>query len=110
MLSSWFGESYETVEPLVKSTFLPIFWAEERSEASNVQLKSLSRLGRAAGIHTFLSREGQFWSATLLVFGLPLLLACILVRGDNNMVQDENFRQGGSLEEGEEEALLDNLK
>jgi len=38
MLSSWYGEDYNVVEAAVQDTFLPIFWAQEFSEASAQQV------------------------------------------------------------------------
>ena len=43
MLSSWFGRKWHSIDPATQDTFLPIFWAEERSQAGAGQLRQRLR-------------------------------------------------------------------
>lgn len=73
MLSSWFGGKWHNVEASVRDTFLPIFWAEEASEASGEQLEQFRPMLRAKAAAAAIAAYAL--PAGLIAVGLAALCA-----------------------------------
>lgn len=106
MLSSWFGESYSVIEPSVRDTFLPIFWAEETSEASKKQLQKLSKLHTILHVHKFLTMHAHSLAIGCLVVGIPIILAVFLISSSPRQQLPWTPREEEVLEEGEAGHLI----
>jgi hypothetical protein len=95
MLSSWFGQKYKAVDPHVKDTFLPIFWAHESSEAAPEQLAGFKMMlfGQAAG--QFFDTKAQPVGIVVGIIGGVLFVAGFVMNRPQRVWEEEDEGQGG---------------
>jgi CD36 family len=105
MLNSWFGQKYKAVDPHVKDTFLPIFWAHESSEAAPEQLKGFKTLLFAQGARRFLDTQAQPVGIFVGIIGGILFVAGV-VMGKPQRVWEEEEEEGGVEDGGIGDPLL----
>lgn len=79
MLSSWYGSRYAAVDSNVIDTVLPIFWAEETSEADASQLKGFRKMLMAQLLQKFLDHAAAPLTAAAAFFGVGSMLVGALV-------------------------------
>lgn len=106
MLSSWFGEDYNAVEAAVQDTFLPIFWAQESSEASAQQLAAFRPMLWAQRAQRVL--RGAAWPASMAAWlmGALSLMALPLLPVRRRQLQ-QGGDQAAAHEEDEVEPLVE---
>lgn len=106
MLSAWFGELYNAVEPnIVNDTFLPVFEVTEYSRASDKDLQRLSSLQTGVALCITMIRYSQSWSIVCVLLGVSMMVAALLypkVRQHNQ----KSWEEEDALEQGDTEALL----
>jgi hypothetical protein len=102
MLSSWFGRKWHSIDPATQDTFLPIFWAEERSQAGGAQLRQFRPLLRARAAAAALRRYAQPAALAAAILAVVCLGAAVALWGDGSMAAEAGEGSGYSrLEEGE---------
>ncbi|KFM25479.1 Scavenger receptor class B member 1 [Auxenochlorella protothecoides] len=73
-LSSWFGPRWKPIDGGVTPTYLPIFWADEASEASEEQMQLFKPLLRADQARALLNHWHWHLVAALTTAGAALLV------------------------------------
>lgn len=83
MMSSWFGSRWRRVDPALRDTVLPIFWAELASSATPTQLQQFRPLLRARAVQRALRLYAQPVAAGLALLAAGGLCAAYLVWGSD---------------------------
>jgi hypothetical protein len=92
MFNSWFGQRYKAVDPHVKDTFLPIFWAHESSEAAPEQLAGFKTLLFAQGVRRLLDTTAQPVGIAVGILGGFVLVAGIVMGRPQRVWEEEEER------------------
>lgn len=97
MLNSWFGQKYKAVDPHVNDTFLPIFWAQETSEATPALLAGFKTMLFAQGARRFLDTKAQPVGIAVAILGGLLFVAGLVMARPQRVWQedDEELGAGG---------------
>eukprot|EP00887_Chlorella_sp_A99_P005592 scaffold1.g5592.t1 len=74
-MNSWFGPRWAAVDARLRATYLPVFWAEESSQATPEQLRGFAPLLRARALARFLDR----WARPLAAAGGVLGILSVLL-------------------------------
>ncbi|KAI8108603.1 hypothetical protein M9434_006627 [Picochlorum sp. BPE23] len=105
MLSVWFGDSYNAVEPkIVNDTFLPVMEVTEHSRASDTDLKRLSSLQTGIALCITMIRYSQMWSVVCVLLGVSMMIAAMMYpKAKDNQ---RSWQEEDAIEQGDTEALL----
>lgn len=95
MMSSWFGPRWRSLDPLLRPTFLPVFWAELASQAKPAQLQQFKPLLRARAVQRALEAQVLPVAALLTLGALACLCAAAVLRSEGG-----GGEGGGEEEEG----------
>lgn len=105
MLSVWFGDSYNAVEPkIVNDTFLPVFEVTEHSRASDADLKRLSSLQTGIALCITMIRYSQMWSVVCVLLGVGMMIAAMMYPKAKD--SQRSWQEEDAIEQGDTEALL----
>eukprot|EP00889_Picochlorum_renovo_P008865 jgi/Picre1/35895/NNA_003353.t1 len=105
MLSVWFGDSYNAVEPkIVNDTFLPVLEVTEHSRASDTDLKRLSSLQTGIALCITMIRYSQMWSVVCVLLGVSMMIAAMMYpKAKDNQ---RSWQEEDAIEQGDTDALL----
>jgi lysosome membrane protein 2/scavenger receptor class B protein 1 len=96
MLSSWFGERYGAVDPGVQDTYLPVFWAQEASQAGAEQLARFAPLLRALRARRALQSGARPAALAASLAGLACLVAAVALPARRGVWHEEEAREAGT--------------
>lgn len=107
MLSSWYGRKYAAVDAnIADDVFVPIFWGQERSEASTEQLNGFKEMLAARRWYVFLQRGARPIAGIVAVLGMMMCVGGVLANpGSARRDDDEEV----GVVEADHEAEVDRL-
>lgn len=109
MLTVWFGELYNAVEPkIANETFLPVFEVTEHSQASDEDLKRLSSLQTGIALCIAMIRYSHIWSAVCALLGVSMMVAGIMYPSKALNSNQRSWQEEDAIEQGDTEPLLTN--
>ena len=109
MLTVWFGELYNAVEPkIANETFLPVFEVTEHSQASDEDLKRLSSLQTGIALCIAMIRYSHIWSAVCVLLGVSMMVAGIMYPSKALNSNQRSWQEEDAIEQGDTEPLLTN--
>jgi hypothetical protein len=100
MMSSWFGPRWRSLDPLLRPTYLPVFWAELASQAKKAQLQQFKPLLRARAAQRALEVHALPAAGLLALAAIGCLCAAVVLSSDGS----EGSGEGGSSEGKEAQA------
>ena len=112
MLSSWFGQRYKAIDSSVADdTFIPIFWANEKSEASPRQLQMFTTLLYAQAAERFFKSMAGPLALVVLLAGMTCLIVAIVWSNSNStsgIINRKEVREGPPIDVDDMQHLLGN--
>lgn len=109
MLSSWFGQRYKAIDSSVADdTFIPIFWASEKSEASPQQLQMFNTLLYAQAAERFFKYMAGPLALVFLLAGMTCLIVAIV--WSNSTSGTNTGKKVGERQEGEGTIDVDDMQ
>jgi len=109
MLTVWFGELYNAVEPkIANETLLPVFEVNEHSQASDEDLKRLSSLQTGIALCIAMIRYSHIWSAVCVLLGVSMMVAGIMYPSKALNSNQRSWLEEDAIEQGDTEPLLTN--
>lgn len=107
MFSSWFGESYSSVDKHIPDAYLPIFWAQQINEASPEQLGKFKLLLMGKKVLKIMhSSIAPFSAIGVVFFGIVIFSIGLVRTTTKSSDQQTNSRVPGDQDFNIEEPLL----